>query len=320
MSRTVTTPGGDVVEIIRDTDFEELARPEGAVSRLSPLFTAWANRKPVYGALWLHGPYLDPAGSAAAHLYKDATALGYKADLYALGPLMRANASALCITRDVKGKRCTRIQLTALPQTWVDRLAAEFPGPKVEPEPIPAEEPQPALEDRQEAAAVEERLGLVVEEEEQPHLRLTTPHPAQAGLDDWQPRPLELNIAQTVAMKLLDEVVKVIASGQAPTHQDFQRFNKLEGDLREVEHNLSMRLDENRSLRNKVSVLGDELRARKMEVDGLRQRLRIAEHNLQIAGSADTNRLVTQQVQAELERLMKAKPGPLRELASDRSA
>lgn len=301
--RQVTSPGGDDVTLL--PDFTERGQ----------LNFGWANtRRPVLAALWKHGEIVDnKSGRATLALHALAQPLGYNADVTALAPMLKNVVMERCITRVQRGKRTYSIKLTALPETWYERLRDEFPIPPQADLDL-TDEPAPVVESLNGHSAVAVADAVVDQ-------LMSTDDDFMIGYDEpWQPAPIELNIAGVVAMQMLTRVVEIISTGVAPSHGEAQHLARVETDLREVEHRLSLRLEENTSLRRKYALLGEELRAVKLERDGLRQRLRIAEHNLQVAGSADVQRQVTEQVRQELAKIMTAKPGPRRELASDRES
>lgn len=296
--RTVTSPGGDDIQVLPDSAFTERA----AISMM------WASRLPVLAALWTHGEFTDEiSGRATRKVQEVATEFGYRGQPSALNAMVTHPSLARCITRRMNGKRCYSVKLVALPQTWLDRLVDQFPVPPQAD--LPTEHDR--IERSQATTDVTSALlnGSAVNDD------------FMVGYEEpWEPAPMELNIAGVVAMQMLTRVVEIISTGTAPSHGEAQELARLQTDLREVEHRLHLRLEENSSLRRKLSLAGDELSAVKLERDGLRQRLRIAEHNLQVAGSADVQRQVTEQVRQELAKIMTAKPGPVRELASDRDS
>lgn len=269
MSRLVTSPAGESVEILSDDEWCKLTDVSPNSLRLQQA------RRTILSTLWHHGSFSDPKGFAMRPFHEAATAMGYKASAMAMNGIFRDAVMAPAVERDVNGKRTRLVRLAALPQHWLDAMQANgHHAPKPEavatPEPAPEETPEPE------------------------------PMPS-AAMDS----PLELQISSTVAMALLAQVVEIISTGQPHATNEVRR---LERELTEVSQRLSERLADNDRLRRNVRELQDELAATKTERDGLRQRLHLAESNLAKATSQDTQRLINERVRQELDKVMRAKP------------
>lgn len=315
MARTVISPGGETVELVGDEQF--LRRYNLAPRTLNDM---WANRVPLLSTLWVSPAFVDKTGRAT---FKVAEAIAALTDVrpnpLSLNALMnKGGPISQCVDRTIRGKRCFEIRLVRLPQSWYDRLERANLKPTAAPKPSRALDgvPEPSPVDAAEAGADAETgvygRPVVVDETERVELRLGADGAAQTTTESplppkWEPAPMELQISQVVAMQLLTAVVEIVSSGKAPDHAP--RIAQLEADLREVEQRLGAQYDETKRLRRKLGEAADVISAKQVEVDGLRRRLRIAEHNLGVAGSADVNRLVTEQVREELAKIMRSAPG-----------
>lgn len=307
-TRTVRTPAGEPISVIADEDYAEMA----GVSLYS-IQKVFRQKLRVLYPLWAQGAVTEKSGRATLILHERATALGYKGKPTALPGLLLDPQNALAVERQTKGKRTYSIRLVALPERWLD-LLREMDG---------------ELADQQEAVQAEERVGLAVVPEPAyeavpvdpaTHEALEpTTEPVEAGpaVGLGEPElervePLEqsttyLEVAPTVAMALLTQVVEIISAGDP--HLTDRRVKQLERDYAEQGANLARRLAENDSLRRQVREAGDQIIALKHERDGIFKRLRIAEHNLEQASNVDTERIVRMRVEQEISKLMQMKPG-----------
>jgi hypothetical protein len=163
---TITTPGGDLIEVVPDDDFID-------VFDIAPNdFRLWAPRQSVLSALWHEGVIRDSSGSCTAALHRRAGRYGYNASQVGVTSLLNSKMMRAVLERDVDGKRTKRIQLVRLPENYVARLRgtkskAVPPNPKMvefaktlsfgPPEPVP----EPPTEDVA-AAVARELLAEVV--------------------------------------------------------------------------------------------------------------------------------------------------------------
>lgn len=247
------SPGGQTVELLDDT---------------RKLMTT---RATVLRALWHHGPIEDHGGLATETLHRAATANGYRGSSSALSQLLHDSPDL--VEREIRGKRCFRIELVALPASWVDRLELEEPEPPTE-----LEEPPTELE---------------LEEEPEPELE--------------EPEPWDLEIAGAVATSLLTRVVEIINAGR------YDADGRAGRDLEDARRRLYEQTEYAEKLRRQVREVGDELAAVKHERDGLRSRLRLVEENLRKATGTDVARQVDALVREQLDRVMRARPAGSRE-------
>jgi len=270
MTEQVKSPAGEWIEVMSDDDFV-------ALTGNSPKVLAfWGSKGPILEALWVHGPFVDLGGRATANLYDAAVPRGYTRGRRSLIQLLNSPAMAPAIARDVYAKTTRRIALTTVPRRWADKLQAAHPstnGP--EPEPVEAAPivPEPDADD----------------------------YTGEAIHDD---DALRLEIAQSVATALLGQVVDIISTGKPDT----TRVVTLERDLAEASTRLANAVEESERQRRKVREVGDELAAVKHERDGLRQRVKAAEANLDRAINADRSNVVRDAVNDELARVMRATP------------
>ena len=300
-SRVVNSPAGEPIRIIADEDWEQLVGHTVAKPYKSKLN--------LLRSLWHEGGVADPDGRATAVLHARALQYGYAGRPVAITGLFKDPLNTATVERRINGKRCYSIKLVALPEHWLERMEQlDLADPDIhvesfgEPVPVDSETflplhavPEPSQADR-DAAALMESVLLP------PEMRAPEPEPEPA----LEPSTLEL--APAVAMAMLTQVVEIIAAGGTPEAAQ-QRITMLQADLADSADKLARRLSENDSLRRQMRLLIDEVGALKHERDGLRRELRITQHNLEKATSADTERYVRERVQQELAKIMSVKPG-----------
>lgn len=300
IKRTVKSPAGEEIEIVPDAEWLALTdQPRSALRQTSA-------RLPVLGALWLHGKVVEPKnGRATARLHELATPLGYKAKPVSMTMVLSQPIMRPAYRDDTRGKRRYEIALEALPESWYRKIDERWPhlnGTK--PAPPAADD---ALEQVEADRAAAEAVAALVMP---PALPIEEPLPAMPAPDeapaDYAP-PVELEIASSVAMALLTQVVEIISAG-SPADTD-RRVKALKADFDNVAEKLAKRLEENERMRRSIRELGDEVVAVRAERDGLRTRLRLAEANLERATNADAQRFINEQVQKELAKVMRAAPG-----------
>jgi regulator of replication initiation timing len=106
--------------------------------------------------------------------------------------------------------------------------------------------------------------------------------------------------AHEVAAALLEQVHALIAD---------RSLDKLQRDVSDLSRRLGEQVGYVDKLRRELREASDELRAVKLERDGLRNRLQAAEHNLKVATSADAARIIDAEVHKRVDRIMRATPG-----------
>ena len=116
--------------------------------------------------------------------------------------------------------------------------------------------------------------------------------------------PLAVEVAEAVATALLAQVAAIITQGnaQAPAN------DRLRSELSTLTERLGTQVDYVDKLRRDLRASTDQIAALKVERDGLRQRLRDTEHNLRVATSADTQRIIDAEVHRQLDKVMRQAP------------
>jgi hypothetical protein len=229
----------------------------------------WNPKLPILKSLWLGGMIEDSiSGRATRMLWERARTHGYKAAMTGVASMLQQNALKGCVDRENNGKRTYWYRLARLPQSWADKLVALTPKAK------------PPAQSEEEKPSNPEPVAVAVS------------HPEDVGED----------VAAAVARELLAEVVRII---NAPPPQP-QVVTEKSPDP-EVLERLSKALEYGQKLRRELSETGDELRAVKQERDTLRQRLHIAEANMDKA-LGDGRRFVDEEVRKQLGKIMSARP------------
>ncbi len=301
-SITVTSPAGETIEIVPDADW--LATT--GVGEMS--LRQWAGKREILGALWNHGPFVDPNGQSAStdllkHAQKHYDYRGTHSG--AVSQMLKGPVMLPAIDRDTNGKRTRSVRLVALPVKWYKKLDSEWPHLNGHKAPTPTEALAEGREERDLIADRDaaETVAALVLPDPVAHVNNLIGPPDVADEDDYAPA-VELEIASSVAMALLTQVVDIISTGTP----DAGKMRRLEADLAQASGLLAARLDENGRMRRTIGELGDEVIALKAERDGLRKRLKAAEYNLDRATGTDTQRIVNELVQKELSKIMSAKP------------
>jgi hypothetical protein len=100
---TVTSPGGDLVDVVDD-------EPKAL----------WGSVGPIVRALWNDGPYRDDKGEATRPLFEAARRRGRKAvNMSGINGLFNKSLGGF-VEREVNGKRCYEIRLARVPKLWLD--------------------------------------------------------------------------------------------------------------------------------------------------------------------------------------------------------
>lgn len=273
-SKFVTSPAGETIEIVPDDDWMTLTGGNEYAIR------QWHGSKGMKPltliALWEHGEFTDAAGRVPNQIYQwiQQRYPGRKlaGQNYIMGQF-RNPVNNLAIEAHINGKRTHKLKLVTLPETWHRKLLKDIqenPAPKAKPEPEPTPEP--------------------------------TPEPAP----EPEPTPaIDLEIANQVAMSLLTTVVDIISTGQK-VGQD--AVSKVQEELGVAQGLLAARLAENQKLRSELRDTGEELQAVKLERDGLRTRLRQAEHNLTAALKGETATAVNDEIHKRIDQIMRTAP------------
>jgi regulator of replication initiation timing len=303
-SRTVKSPTGTDIEIVTDDDWCATA---GVALKAIAM---WARSKPlVIRELWEHGPSIDSNGGATGVLFERIRE-HYPNSVYelsapgAVNALMTEPANAAAFQRTINGKRCYGLELIALPETYYQKLRWDIGGSMssftatpvtsngTKPEPIEATEP---FHD-----AILDNPNII--------LPIETLEIAERLPEVYGPS-VEVEIAGQVAMELLTRVVEIISAGSASGMTD-AKLRQLQTEYETVTNRLGQRLEENDRMRKQLRQTGEELAAVKLERDGLRQRLRQTEANLNSALKGESAHAVTTEVMKRVDRIMRETPRP----------
>ena len=315
-SRTVKSPAGEPIQITTDEDWVEAVGAEVHSLR------QWAGgSKPfILRALWEHGEFTDKSGRvgvAVQHYIRDHFPHADIPDKPAsIMATFRNPVNYPAVISKMNGKRTFSLKLVAMPETWHRKLLQDIgpgkPGSNGDQaQEAPEAIPEPSQGDR-EAAALMEKVIL--------------PQPDEAQVTNWtdsdwealqldaptvyeEPPPLEIHIANQVALSLLTTVVEIISSGSADTSQ-LGSARKLAQELETSQHLLSQRLMENDKLRRQLREAGDSITALRTERDGLRTRLRMTEHNLTEVLKGETAQAVNSEIQKRVDQFMRTPPTP----------
>jgi chromosome segregation ATPase len=116
-----------------------------------------------------------------------------------------------------------------------------------------------------------------------------------------------LDVAKAVALSLLEQVVDIVSGKRS----DGIELGRLQSELAAASQRLGDQVEDSAKLRRRLRETEDELVATKRERDGLRQRLRAAEHNLSVATGADVRRVIDAEVHKRVAQVMREVPvGP----------
>lgn len=276
MSQTVTSPAGEQIELLERSELHALL-DRGPGTAFSLMMRLDDGRSAIVRDLWTNGPAEDrKSGRATEALTKR---LGLQNEARYLTPQLKGGALGVGVHREVKGKRCYFIGLRAMPKEWFEQLHLNG----VSEASVPAEAPVVAAEPLEVEAAPSE-------------LPPELPPAVEAA---------ELQVAGAVATALLTQVVEIIVAGNGGSSM----MTRLKADLEQVQQRLGQQTDYSTRLRRDLRQAQDDIAALTVERDGLRQRLRAAEHNLKVATSAETAKLIDQEVHRQVDRLMRTVPG-----------
>lgn len=294
MSETVKSPAGETVEIFDDDEFKVLMGFDESQSQRAFTFSmgVTAERFAVLRALWEHGKFVDKSGRASIHV-AEYTLKHYGVPILNPSAVFSAPSLNACLSRDIRGKRTSRIQLVALPVRWHAIVTGnEQPhiyGSKPTPQLV---EVVRSLDDARDARAA-----------------LPPPPTAPAApspVDEHRRADVEHEVADAVATALMARVVEIITTNHGNIAA--QRAAQARDEVRQLEKRLGEQVAYVERLRRDLRSVQDELSAIKLERDGLRQRLRTAEFNLQTATGADAQRLIDAEVHRQVDRMMRQAP------------
>ena len=286
-SKTVKSPAGETIEIVPDDEWMALTDTNTHSLRQ---WSAQKGMKPkVLRALWEHGEFTNDSGRVAWDIYQWLMERFPQRELAGQNfvlALFRNPVNNPAVEIKTKGKRTFRMKLVSLPETWHRKLLQDIE---------PAQEAPEAPETAQEAIAA---AGYV--DATDAIMELVKPEPEP----EFEALPMDLHVAQQVAMSMLTTVVEIISSGR----QDPQAYQKLQADLADSQGLLAARLAENTRLRNQLGEAGDAISALRQERDGLRARLRQTEYNLSQALKGEAAQAVNTEIHRQVEKIMRTAP------------
>lgn len=274
----------------------------------------WTGIKPyLVRDLWEYGASEDPSGGASPQLferienhYPEArNLLNWPRSLTSL---MTAEANAAAFMRDINVKRCYRIALVAMPETWYAKLRRDIGGsmPTFTATPVESNGTKPQPIDKGETSPIDAIL-------DNPNIVLPIardlPDVESDSFEVESGPSLDVQIAGQVAMELLTRVVEIISAGSSSGLSE-AKLRQLTADYESVTGRLAQRLEENERMRRQLRDTGDELRAVKIERDSLRARLRQTEANLNSALKGESAHAVTTEVMKRVDRIMRETPKP----------
>lgn len=277
---TITSPGGDLIEVVDDADFMEVFDLSIQDMRL------WAPKKPIFAALWHEGAVIDrQSGRASLMLWERARRYGYPSKHSAIHSVLNSPLSRACIDRDINNKRTYSIRLVRLPVSFVERLQQTKAPPRPK-EGRPVVEPGPRPESGPERVEVLEST-------------VTQPPTVEP------PSDITEDAAAVVARHLLAEVVRIVSSEEPA---DDAALRAVSVELTDTRQKLAAALEYGQKMRRERDITGEELLAARTERDGLRQRLRTTEANLSAALGGEGRRFIDAEVRKQLGRIMEARP------------
>jgi regulator of replication initiation timing len=317
MTRTLTSPAGEEVLVYSDQEWAELTGIDPESPAWGVATCAKPGRLAVLAVLWRDGPVKDWSGSATGVLAD--RALELTDDLPAfVRPMFTAQGFAPCIERDTRGKRTYSIRLVALPERWLPEVEhqARRRVPSALQSSIQTRSGDTGTEAPRQASVptpAPDVLDVVRQKAAQSRQEAPGAAPAVEGehrLDEAAPAVLEPQepglpeeLAAAVATALLARVVEVLSKGvEGP------QVAQLQAALDAAAERLGTQVDYAGKLRRDLRAAGDEVVALRQERDGLRERLRAAEHNLKVATSQDSQRIIDAEVRRQLDRMMRQAP------------
>lgn len=302
MTQYVESPAGDRLEVFSDDDLAALF-PDLPTSALS-LMTSWqprvdSPRGPALSSLWVDGPVVNDSGRAGLVLRDRAARFGLDPgrDPASVVTAFRQGAFDLFVERRTRGKRTFVIRLIAVAERWLPYLT------KIETATVPTRDAVSSGSDDVASPAAPEPAPAV---EAVPGGDVSTNghSDGSAAVAVPGPAPVEFELTNAVATALLTQVVEIISTGKSAAPE----LGRLRLDVEALEERLGVQVGYVDKLRRDLREAGDEIAALKVERDGLRQRLRAAEHNLRVATGADAARIIDAEVQRQVDRIMRERP------------
>jgi regulator of replication initiation timing len=293
----VATPAGDELPVYSDAQLAELLGPHDKRVLSANLSLSWV-RGPILLALYCEGAVEDASGRASGVLFERAKRYGLRADIKstAISNALDAPAFDLLVERRKGPRKTYSIRLVGLAERWLRFLPDDD-----EIESAPTAGADATGSDDAAATTAPEP-----EPEDCPGGTVGEPGDASARVAGLAPAPspVEFELTNAVATALLTQVVEIISTGAGAGPQ----LGRLQLDVQALEERLGTQVAYVDKLRRQVREAGDEITALRVERDGLRQRVKSAEHNLTVAMSADAQRIIDAEVQRQLDRIMRQSP------------
>jgi len=327
--RTVTSPAGEDILVLPNDDFATLA---GFDARRT--FEQNASQTPMRMAmlttLWRRGAVVDRDGFATTILANMARTLAGEPIDHPTA-VLTAPSMKVCVERKTHGKRTKEVRLVALPECWLPtisrgdrqriaqieqgriKLNAVLNGhhPAAEAYTEPPDDGVTAItpsgSECVEGGPPDDESMTSSGPPSSPPANQSAPPPEAIDLTEVgapSTPPLAVEVAEAVAGALLAQVAAIITQGnaQAPAN------DRLRSELSTLTERLGTQVDYVDKLRRDLRASTDQIAALKVERDGLRQRLRDTEHNLRVATSADTQRIIDAEVHRQLDKVMRQAP------------
>lgn len=309
IERTVTSPVGDELPVYSDADLLALYGDGRSPNALS-LMTSWhprphSPRAPALLALWHEGVAEDRSGRAALVLRDRATRYGLDVDVepaVVTTSIGQGAIGELFVERVTNAKRTYSIRLVAIAERWLPFLE---PPAQVGSASATVGADLTGTDDDADAAT-----DAPPEPEPEGHTGGVTCEHGAVSADGAvlapaaTHSPIEFELTNAVATALLTQVIEIISTGAGAGPQ----LGRLQLDVEALEARLGTQVAYVDKLRRDLRAAGDEILALRHERDGLRSRLRAAEHNLTVAMSADAQRIIDAEVRRQLDKLMRQAP------------
>jgi len=327
--RTVTSPAGEDILVLPNDDFATLA---GFDARRT--FEQNASQTPMRMAmlttLWRRGAVVDRDGFATTILANMARTLAGEPIDHPTA-VLTAPSMKVCVERKTHGKRTKEVRLVALPECWLPtisrgdrqriaqieqgriKLNAVLNGhhPAAEAYTEPPDDGVTAItpsgSECVEGGPPDDESMTSSGPPSSPPANQSAPPPEAIDLTEVgapSTPPLAVEVAEAVAGALLAQVAAIITQGnaQAPAN------DRLRSELSTLTERLGTQVDYVDKLRRDLRASTDQIAALKVERYGLRQRPRDTEHNLRVATSADTQRIIDAEVHRQLDKVMRQAP------------
>jgi len=280
--------------------------------------------------LWRRGAVVDRDGFATTILANMARTLAGEPIDHPTA-VLTAPSMKVCVERKTHGKRTKEVRLVALPECWLPtisrgdrqriaqieqgriKLNAVLNGhhPAAEAYTEPPDDGVTAItpsgSECVEGGPPDDESMTSSGPPSSPPANQSAPPPEAIDLTEVgapSTPPLAVEVAEAVAGALLAQVAAIITQGnaQAPAN------DRLRSELSTLTERLGTQVDYVDKLRRDLRASTDQIAALKVERDGLRQRLRDTEHNLRVATSADTQRIIDAEVHRQLDKVMRQAP------------